>query len=325
MNKKVNLTDELIKFNAIVFFILISISANSYGKDWVDKNFEEQRIENCKSASSSYSCFKIYHTDTSNLDSNLNTETVSSDTWVDSYMGDIFLERYMKLHKSHRNLIPFEDFKSLEIEKLRKEFFIFNSGGLDKKESMLLYVKLFNFGSIENLISIKSSLNTPIELFRANSIVNNSGNLNDFIFLLKKENNKIESFYKILKNYKKYNYASKINANVAIGKILRNEIITLKLLQDILRKSPSKYSLDIEDVASYYSIFSRIELSSNQIKLIDAISLSIEDPLIRAIARKNAKLNISNKTIEEIKHIREYDLNYDYFTGSSNVRGFLGI
>lgn len=282
--------------NKIISILFLSsfLFANNY--EYENKHLEkfididENKVNNNQ--------FNHKFNDDSNLRNFVNLETVSNNIWIDTVFSDITLERYNKQSKQYKDLFDYKSFHSLEVEKLRNEFYLNNSKGLNKIQSIYLYLKIFDLGTIDDVKKTINDRLEPYQLYKVFNTINSLNNNTDFINKELNSNNKLESFFNIINEYESFNYAGKIKANIALRKILSSLEFNNDIKENLEKIKPIYDIQNLELIGSYYSIISKINDKDYKKNLLNEI-LSFNDNIIKLIALYNSKLD--NNQVLKIK------------------------
>lgn len=230
---------------------------------------------------------------------NISLEEISNQIWLKVNFKDIMFNKYNNLDKALKDMISFEEYQENEIQKIKKDYILLNSTGLNKKEYVKLYLDVLNL-DLESLIKIKNSLDKPFEYNNMIEFINKKSNNYEEINNYK---NNLESIREMIVNYKFYNYAGKINVNKKINIILNDldnerKDFVFDLIRDIKPNIDEIENLEL--IISYYDIF------INHNKVLP--ELYTKDPLIKMII----KLNSETLTINEYKKLKKQILLLNY-------------
>lgn len=239
---------------------------------------------------------------------NLSLEEISNKHWMEKNFMDILQKNYYKCEKPFRTLVSFEEYKINELEKIRHNYILLNSTGLNKNEFVKLYLDVLNL-DLKNILSIKDNLDKPVKYNNMIEFINNKSNNYEEIL---EYDNSLKSIREMIVNYKFYNYAGKINVNNKINDIIKNlndsdKFIALSLTKDI--KPNINEFTNLELILSFYRIYSENGQNLNEIKFKDPLvelSVKLEFNLLKKSEYSDLKKQIL------LTHYSKYYLESDY-------------
>lgn len=239
---------------------------------------------------------------------NLSLEEISNKHWMEKNFMDILQKNYYKCEKPFRTLVSFEEYKINELEKIRHNYILLNSTGLNKNEFVKLYLDVLNL-DLKNILSIKDNLDKPVKYNNMIEFINNKSNNYEEIL---EYDNSLKSIREMILNYKFYNYAGKINVNNKINDIIKNlndsdKFIALSLTKDI--KPNINEFTDLELILSFYRIYSENGQNLNEIKFKDPlVELSVK--LEFNLLKKSEYIDLKKQIL--LTHYSKYYLESDY-------------
>lgn len=246
--------------------------------------------------------------DSDNYFKNISLEEISNKHWMEKNFMDILQKNYYKCEKPFRNLVSFEEYKINELEKIRHNYILLNSTGLNKNEFVKLYLDVLNL-DLKNVLSIKDNLDKPVKYNNMIEFINNKSNNYEEILHY---DNSLKSIREMILNYKFYNYAGKINVNNKINDIIKNlndndKFIALSLTKDI--KPNINEFTDLELILSFYRIYSENGQNLNEIKFKDPlVELSVK--LEFNLLKKSEYIDLKKQIL--LTHYSKYYLESDY-------------
>lgn len=217
--------------------------------------------------------------DSDNYFRNISMEEISNKIWLKINFKEIMYNNYNKHDKPFRDLVSFEEYQESEIEKIKKDYILLNSTGLDKKESVKLYLDVLN-QDINTILTFRDVLDKPVNYNNMIEFINHKSNNYGEIDTY---DNSINSIREMVLNYKFYNYAGKINVNNKISEIISNlKDEEKELAFDFLReiKPDTNIITNLELIEAYYNIY----INNNK----EIPILFTKDPLIKLVIKFNS-------------------------------------
>lgn len=203
--------------------------------------------------------------------SELNKREIHNNVWYDDYFSNLMYKNYNESGNAFKQMITFEEYKVNELDRLKRDYLTLYTTGLSKKESINLYLDIYNT-SIITLLEFKDHLDRPVKYDNMITFINQTINNGEVEY----EPNE-KRFNEIIANYKYYNYAGKIYAIKILGKILDSKTNISELERKLSNIKPDiNDKTNLELFIAYYSNFygktnknlPKLDYSDNLLELV---------------------------------------------------------